>query len=278
MKDYEFGYDEQCFNALCLIAKKMAGIEIDHSKMDMMYSRLIRIIRVKNIPNFIRYIELIQDPLNTDLINDFTNAITTNLTSFFREKHHFEQLSKVILPELLVKNKHNKTIRIWSAGCSTGEEPYSIAFTVKEFLESHPGWTVHIYASDIDSAVLKKAQEGIYKIEDIHTLEPHMLQQWFIKGMGKNDGLCKVKPEFTQSIEFFKFNLMEQYEKESFFDAIFCRNVLIYFDSINQNKILDNMMNNLVPNGFLFAGHSESFVYHYKKTKLIGNTIYRKIT
>ena len=276
MKSYEFGYSRENFESIRSLAKKASGIEIDSTKMDMVYTRLVRIIRVSPYENFDQYIAALEQN-NDALQREFVNAITTNLTSFFRENHHFELLKSVALPEIMSKRKPDKTIKIWSAGCSTGEEPYSMAFTLSEYFADKPQWNYKIYASDIDTNVLNKAKAGVYEIDSLSNIKNLELNKWFLKGTGENEGFCKVKPEFRQMIEFFQCNLIKPLTIDWIFDVIFCRNVLIYFDSASQHQILDQLMMRLAPQGFIFTGHSESFMYRYKKTKLISKTMYRKI-
>jgi chemotaxis protein methyltransferase CheR len=273
---FEFGYDTAQFEKLRQLAKQFAGIEIDESKIDMVYSRMIRIIRSGNLTDFSGYISSLQQG-NPETRKEFINAITTNLTSFFREKHHFDLLVNTALPDVMQQKRADKTIKVWSAGCSTGEEPYTIAFTLSQFFSTKPGWNYEIYASDIDSNVLNKARSGVYNLSSIEAIPSSEIARCFYKGTGGNAGLCKVKPEFKEKINFFECNLIEPIELNAVFDIIFCRNVLIYFDSANQTQILDKLMSHLVPNGYIFTGHSESFMYHYKKTKLISKTMYRKI-
>lgn len=276
MKSYEFGYNAEHFNKIRGIAKQVSGIEIDSSKMDMIYTRLVRIIRTSIYTDFSEYIAAL-DKDDADLKRDFTNAITTNLTSFFREKHHFELLKTIALPEIMKQKKTDKTIKVWSSACSSGEEPYSLDFTLSEFFAGKAPWSYKIYASDIDTNVLKKARAGVYDLQSVENIGPQELGRWFLKGSDENVGLCRVKPKITDSIDFFQCNLIEPLKFDTVFDVIFCRNVLIYFDTESQYKILDQLMQHLAPQGFLFTGHSESFMYHYKKTKLVSKTMYRKI-
>lgn len=275
MKSYEFGYDGEQFNKICRLAKALTGIEIDDSKIDMVYSRLVRIIRSSTYKSFVDYTEALgraDNQLNTE----FINAITTNLTSFFRERHHFDMLQSIALPELMEKKKLEKHIRVWSAGCSSGEEPYSIAFTLADYFRSKPGWTYQIYASDIDTNVLEKARRGVYDLDAVKIMNKDQLTRWFQKGVDVNEGYCRVKQEYRDSIDFFQCNLMQPLSFDTIFDVVFCRNVLIYFDPVNQKAILDQFMKHLTPEGFLITGHSESFMYRYQNTKLVAKTMYRK--
>jgi chemotaxis protein methyltransferase CheR len=276
MNAFEFGYDQEQFERIRVLAKRMSGIEMDVSKLDMVYTRLVRIVRSSTFSNFAEYIDSL-DGKDCALDTQFINAITTNLTGFFREKHHFELLTSLVLPELMKKKRSSKQITVWSAGCSTGEEPYTIAFTLDQFFQEYPDWSYQIMASDIDTNVLKKAKLGVYSLSSMGGMNAIELGRWFQKGVGVNEGLCRVKKKYQEHLAFSQCNLMEPLLFNQVFDVIFCRNVLIYFDVKSQNLILDQFMNHLHQDGYLFTGHSEAFMYHYEKTELIKKTIYRKI-
>ena len=202
------------------------------------------------------------------------NAITTNLTAFFRENHHFEYLAKTVIPELQAKNSDRK-IKIWSAGCSTGEEPYSLAITLKESSLS-PQWNVHLQATDLDSNVLASASRGIYTMSRVEGMSKQRLKRWFYRGKGSQQGMVKVKPELNQMISFAQLNLMDNWHVEPQ-DIIFCRNVIIYFNKETKTRLVQKYAESLKPGGYLFIGHSESLYKITDRFELIGNTIYRKV-
>lgn len=203
------------------------------------------------------------------------NAITTNLTFFFRENHHFDYLAQQVIPHLLEKNKASKKIRIWSAGCSTGEEPYSIATVLKETVPAD--WSARVLATDLDTTVVETARQGVYKVERLKGVSEARKKRWFLKGKGERDGLVKVKPELQEIIDFGQINLMNEWPIKDKVDVIFCRNVVIYFDKPTQTKLFNRYADLLPDNGHLFIGHSESLYKICDRFELLGQTIYRKI-
>ncbi len=258
------------------LANQKTGIVISDDKFDMFYSRLSRRVRLLGMRSFREYCDLLKkDPTHKET-TEFVNAITTNLTSFFREMHHFSYLKDVVIPELLTKNKAEKKIRIWSAGCSTGEEPYSIAMTVNEAMAGERGWDVRILATDIDSNVLEKASQGVYPMERISGIPKATLKRHFMKGKGKNAGFVRLKPEIRSRVSFGQLNLMENWSMDEQLDIIFCRNVIIYFDKETKARLVDRYADNLRQKGYLFIGHSESLYQATTRFRLIGNTIYQK--
>jgi chemotaxis protein methyltransferase CheR len=213
---------------------------------------------------------------DTSEVPQFVNAITTNLTSFFREQHHFEFLVGKVLPELLERKSKDRKLRIWSAGCSTGEEPYSIAIVVQDFFRDKRGWDIKILATDIDSNVLDTARKGIYREDRTRDLPANVLQSSFQKGIGGNDGYVKIEPELKEMISFRQLNLMDGWPMRNSFDVIFCRNVVIYFSKQNQKILFDRFANALCSRGFLFIGHSESLFNVSNRFELISKTVYSR--
>ncbi len=211
------------------------------------------------------FLEGQQDPVEWEA---FTNALTTNLTSFFREEHHFPILADHLL-------KLQKPIRIWCSAASTGEEPYTIAMTACEaFGTLRP--PVEIFATDIDTNVLATASRGVYPYDRVSKLSEARRKQFFQKGVGKHEGTVKVKNELRNLITFSQLNLLdEQWPMKEQFDVIFCRNVMIYFDKPTQTKILDKFVPLMKSNSLLFAGHSENFLYVSNALQLLGKTVYQ---
>lgn len=197
----------------------------------------------------------------------FINSLTTNLTAFFREAHHFPVLAEHA-------RRRTGEYRVWSAAASTGEEPYSLAITLADTLGMAPGrWKV--YASDIDTEVLEKARNGVYRQDELKTLSPQQLQRYFMRGTGPHEGLVRVRQELANCVEFAPVNLLDkQYNVPGPFDAIFCRNVMIYFDKTTQQDILRRFVPLLKPDGLLFAGHSENFSNLVREFSLRGQTVY----
>lgn len=271
----EYEYTEKDFKLVQTLVAEHTGINLTEAKKDLVYGRLSKRIRKLNLTNFQEYINYVNDDHESELIN-FINAITTNLTSFFRENHHFEYLRNKLIPELLHRNESTRKIRIWSAGCSTGEEPYSIAITVLEALEKYPNWDVKILATDLDTNVVATATSGRYTEERITGIDSAKKKRWFLKGSGSNEGYVRVSKELQDIITFKQLNLMQQWPMKGRFDIIFCRNVVIYFDKPTQKVLFERYANILCDNGNLFIGHSETLFKVSDRFNSIGNTIYEK--
>ncbi len=272
-KKREFEYTWDDFNSLRELSNRHSGILVPDDKFDMFYSRLSKRLRALKLNNFREYRIFLTDPESHEF-TEFINAITTNLTSFFRENHHFDFLKATVIPELLQKNRTTKTITAWSAGCSTGEESYSIAITLAENL---PGdWTFKILATDLDTNVLATASNGIYPFERVENLDQACLKKWFKRGTGSRQNLVKVSPGLAANIHFRQLNLVRAWPMKFGFDFIFCRNVFIYFDAPTKTDIVERFSERLPPNGCLFVGHSESLAQLTDRVRLIGQTVYRK--
>lgn len=272
----DFDFTDKDFNKIRNLVKSHTGISLSDAKKDMVYSRLSRRLRNLGINNFTDYCKLVDDGDDAELIK-FTNAITTNLTSFFREEHHFKYLSKTLIPAIMKANRHDKRIRIWSAGCSTGEEPYSLAIAIKETIPDNKAWDIKILATDLDSDVLSTASKGIYGSERIDGLSSNRKIKWFLNGKGDNSGAVKVRAELQDIITFKQLNLLREWPVKGSFDFIFCRNVVIYFDKETQKVLFDRYANILKNDAHLFIGHSESLFKVSERFKLLGQTIYKKM-
>lgn len=272
-REREFTFTQKHFATVRDELYDYAGIVLADHKQDMAYNRLVRRLRELKLDNFDDY--LAQLDKNPAEFTQFINALTTNLTAFFRERHHFEFISKTLLPE--VQARGQKRIRIWSAGCSLGEEPYSLAMTLLDSKVDLSGWDAKILATDIDSKVLSSASSGIYAAERVKALDKSVVHRWFLKGSGARDGQVKVRKELQDLVTFKHLNLMQEWPLTGPLDCIFCRNVMIYFDQQTQEKLLDRMADLLHPQGYLFVGHSEALARHASRFKLVGKTIYRKV-
>ena len=272
----EFEFDDRNFQNIRKVVRELSGINLTEAKRELVYSRLSRRLRKLNLRSFDEYCALLKDTNGAEL-TEFVNAITTNLTSFFREGHHFDYLATKVIPELIATKDLSRRIRIWSAGCSTGEEPYSIAITLKEAIPRHQDWDVRILATDIDSNVIARAQTGIYDQERVDGMPRQRLQRWFLKGTGRHEGSVKVIPELKELIAFRQLNLMGSWPMKSSFDIIFCRNVVIYFDKNTQRTLFNRYADKLIENGYLFVGHSESLFKVTDRFQLIGKTIYARV-
>lgn len=270
----EFEYTRADFDVLRALSNRHSGILVPDEKFDMFYSRLSKRLRILGLTSFKDYCRILENE-STQEFTHFINSITTNLTAFFRENHHFDYLKKTVIPELIEKNRATRHIKAWSSGCSTGEEAYSIAMTLLENIPS--GWTVRILATDLDTQVLKTAASGIYESNRINGIDEERLKRWFKKGIGSQSDKVKVKPELQQTIAFRQLNLMQEWPIKKTFDFIFCRNVFIYFDRETKRRLAAKFSTLLKPGSRLFIGHSESLQQLTDDFELTGNTIYRKI-
>jgi chemotaxis protein methyltransferase CheR len=265
---YLFPFTTEDFNHIRSLIYKVAGISLAPSKKDLVYSRLARRLRVRQIDSFSAYIRLLESGDRQER-EEFINGLTTNMTSFFREAHHFP-----ILSQHLGNRPLKRPISIWTCASSTGEEPYSIGMTVVEHFNSFDV-PVQILATDIDTNVLERARKGVYPLDQLQKLTSSQLKRFFLKGEGKNEGVAKVKPELQKMITFSHFNLLsEGWAIREKFDVIFCRNVMIYFDKKTQYDVLKNLARHLHPAGLLFAGHSESFHHAADLFRMDGKTVY----
>lgn len=273
--DREFTFSTKDFDKVRSFILKETGITLSEGKKNMVYGRLSRRLRQTGITTFKEYIEFASQDNSEERVN-FVNAITTNLTSFFREEHHFEFLKNTVIPHLMQKNAHSRKIRIWSAGCSTGEEPYSIAIALYESIPDIENWDVKILATDLDTNVLAHGRAGVYDAERITGLNKTRTSTWFLKGKGQHAGSVRVDSRLKELITFNQLNLMKDWPMKGPFDFMFCRNVIIYFEKPTQRVLFDRYAKLLVDDAHLFLGHSESLYKVSDKFELIGNTIYQK--
>ncbi len=272
----DFVFTDGDFECIRQLVRQHAGISLSDAKKDMVYSRLARRLRALGLDNFRDYCKLVEQENSGELVN-FTNSITTNLTAFFREEHHFQYLADTLLPMLRKKKAGNRRLRIWSAGCSTGEEPYSLAMVLRENLPERESWDVKILATDLDSNVLKTASSGIYKEQRLKGVSAQRRKRWFLKGKGPHNGSVRVASELQSMISFRQLNLLREWPFRGPFDFIFCRNVVIYFDKPTQKVLFERYADVLSDKAHLFIGHSESLFKVTERFKLIGQTIYRKV-
>lgn len=276
MKDNaEFEFTDKHFNWLVKLVFEKTGITLVEKKRDLVYGRLARRLRKLKLNSFDQYCKLLINNPEDEMV-DFINSITTNLTSFYREAHHFEYLNKTVLKYLSEKRKFEKRIRIWSAGCSTGEEPYSIAMTVRESFPDINDWDIKILATDIDTNVLAKASAGIYQKDKITGVSEERLKKWFLKPTSKNSEDLKVSPKIRELITFKQLNLMENWPMKGQFDVLFCRNVVIYFNKDTQRILFNRFANVLKEDSYMFLGHSESLYNVSNRFNLLGKTIHQK--
>lgn len=276
-KTREFVMTDADFAQIRKLAIELTGISLSEHKREMVYSRLARRLRSLNMYEFSNYITYLQSN-KTDEVANFVNSITTNLTSFFREKHHFEYLGKTVVPELVDHHKNDKKIRIWSAGCSTGEEPYSIAMTLIESTKlPSPQWDVRILATDLDSNVLSHAKNALYSENSLSTVDSAIKSRWFNSQRSGDKNTYQVAQKVRDLVTFNHLNLMQSWPLNGKFDVIFCRNVVIYFDKPTQKILFERYAESLNDGGFLFIGHSETLHGLTSRFKPLGRTIYRKV-
>jgi chemotaxis protein methyltransferase CheR len=263
----EFEFTPHDFSRVRKLIHQRAGISLSEAKSDMVYSRIGRRLRVVGNDSFKSYLDNLESQNDPSEWEAFTNALTTNLTSFFREEHHFPMLAEHL-------ENLKKPIKIWCSAASTGEEPYTIAMTACEaFGTMKP--PVEIIATDIDTNVLATAARGVYPFERVSKLSVERRRHFFQKGTGVHEGSVRVRNELRGLISFQQLNLLEeQWAIKEPFDAIFCRNVMIYFDKPTQSKILSRFVPLMKPHALLFAGHSENFLYVSNALHLRGKTVY----
>jgi chemotaxis protein methyltransferase CheR len=262
----EFDFTTRDFDRVRDLIYRRAGIALAESKQEMVYSRLARRLRATGIVSFVNYLDKLEQQHESDEWEAFVNALTTNLTSFFREAHHFPILAEHV--------KGRREVSVWCSAASTGEEPYSIAITL---CEAYGTLTppAQIIATDIDTNVLNVAANGVYPLERVEKMSPERLKKYFLRGTGAQSGMVRLRPELRKLITFRQLNLLaDQWQLSGPFDVIFCRNVMIYFDKPTQGKILTKFVPLMKPDGLLFAGHSENFLYVSDALKLRGKTVY----
>jgi len=274
MSAREFKFRRAEFKELQALVYKRTGINLKDNKEQMVYTRLARRIRALGMTTFADYLAFITGKEGDEEVTDFVNAITTNLTRFFREDHHFHHLRNEVLRARVEGNKaglFDKNIKIWSAGCSKGMEPYSIAMTVKATLPKGQGWYTRILATDIDTNMLNVGRAGVYRAKDCEGIPP-ALEKRFVRYDGDD---CKMSAELKDMIHFKHLNLMETWPIKIKFDAIFCRNVMIYFDHETQQRLVDRFIEHLTPEGILYVGHAEAMVANNPSLVSVGRSSFR---
>ena len=267
----EFAWTSADFSRVQALIYKHAGISLHDGKHAMVYSRLSRRLRETGHDSFDDYLSWLEQQGDAREWQEFVNALTTNLTSFFREQHHFD-----ILAQHLKSRPANTPWRVWCNAASTGEEPYSIVLTAMETLGASANFK--LTASDIDSKVLATAANGVYRMENVKSLSQDRLHRFFMRGKAGNAGMVRVKPELRRMVEFLQVNLIkDDWPFKEPFDLVFCRNVMIYFDAATQRKVLERIHRVLKPGGMLFVGHAENFSESRDLFVLRGKTVYERV-
>jgi len=271
VQEREFAWTPADFSRVQGLIYKHAGISLHDGKHAMVYSRLSRRLRETGYDSFDAYLDWLERQGDANEWQQFVNALTTNLTAFFRENHHFEALA-----QLLKAKPASTPWRVWCSAASTGEEPYSIVMTALEALGGQANFK--LTASDIDSKVLATGAHGVYRMEGVKSLSQERLKKFFLRGKGANTGMVRMKPELRKMIDFIQVNLIkDDWPFKEAFDVVFCRNVMIYFDASTQRKVLEKIHRVMRPGGTLFVGHAENFSDSRDLFVLKGKTIYERV-
>lgn len=263
------------FFSFCRLVHRHAGIHLSAQKKDLVRSRLMKIIRHRGLMSFREYYERVMaDKTGAELVG-LLDAISTNQTAFWREPGHFDYLSREILPAWQARGGPGART-LWSAGCSSGEEPYTLAMVCLDALRGKDLSGLKIFATDLNTQVLNQAQQGVYPLSRVEPLPPEWRRRFFQRGVREWEGFLRLKSEVRQCVEFFRLNLMEPYPFKQKLDLIFCRNVMIYFERETQAKLVEKFYQCLKPGGYLFIGHSESLCNHQHRFSYVKPTIYQK--
>jgi chemotaxis protein methyltransferase CheR len=257
------------------VVNENAGIVLGPNKRQLVQGRLGRRLRELGLTSYEAYCDHVRESGPEELVG-LINALTTNVTSFFRENHHFQAMAAYMIPEALKRNEVSRRLRIWSAGCSTGEEAYCLAMVLNECLPSGQRWDAKILATDIDSDVIEFARAGIYPMERLESVSQERLRRYFRRGVGAQAGNARVAPDLARMVTFTTLNLLKPWPMRGPFDIIFCRNVMIYFDQRTRETLVNRFASMLVSDGYLCVGHSESIHSGSAPFRLVGKTIYRK--
>lgn len=267
------------FNRLSSFILQEFGIKLPPVKKTMLQGRLQKRLRILNINSYKDYIDFIfsEEGKQQELIH-MIDVVTTNKTDFFRENNHFEYLKDHILPEFMQRTGGRETFKIWSAGCSSGEEPYTMAIVLQDFALENPGFQYSIFATDISTQVLTKAASAIYPMERVNVVPMALKKKYFLKSKNKMKPSVRVVQDLRKKVTFQRLNFMDSYYKIDLkFDAVFCRNVLIYFDKVTQERVISRQLNNLKKGGFYFLGHSESIMNMNLPLKQTRPTVFLKL-
>jgi len=273
----EFAFSDADFRKLVELAYRHTGISLSQSKRDLVYNRLSRRLRALGLSTFREYHEYLEGPEGHQETERFINSVSTNHTRFFRESHHFAHFRTHVAVQF-AHASHGPgggRLRIWSAGCSTGEEPYTIAMVLKKEIAAIARHDVRILATDIDTEVLAKGARGEYSVSALHEVPPEYRS--FLQGKSRGSAGSVVVDESLQALVTFRqLNLIGPWPVKGPFDAIFCRNVMIYFDNPTKKELVDRLTKLVRPGGWLYIGHSESLIGGHPGLELVGRTIYRR--
>jgi len=278
----EFTLTDSEFTQLRKFVYELTGIKLADSKRQMLCGRLSRRLRALGLTSFQKYYEYVrsQGPSGAE-VTEFINAVTTNKTDFYREPHHFDFVKNHIIPEVEKRTRPGcRQLRMWHAGCSTGEEPYTMSIVLHEALSKREPWSVQQLATDIDTNVLQHALQGRYDLERLDPVPTELRKRYFLRGKGEQAGMARIRSELAEWLTFRRLNLLAEpwpFSRNPQFDIIFCRNVMIYFDKPTQEKLVERFRKILAPGGYLLIGHSESLLGISSGFSCLGNTIYQSL-
>jgi chemotaxis protein methyltransferase CheR len=272
------GMSDKDFSRFSQFIYQNVGIKLPPSKKTMIEARLQKRLRILKIATHDEYINYLfsKEGMELELIN-LIDVVTTNTTDFFREPQHFDILARTVLPEWVERHGRYKTLKIWSAGCSTGMEPYTLAIVLSEFEAKHPGFKWQILATDISTQALQTAVRAVYDEARIEPVPKHLKTKYFLRSKDRAARLVRVAPEQRRAVEFRRLNFMEEFSFREPLHIIFCRNVVIYFDKPTQERLFNKFCTQLAPGGFLFIGHSESLSGMTLPLKQVAPTVYRRL-
>jgi len=276
---YKIQMTDADFNRLSTFIYNDLGIKMPDVKKVMLQSRLQKRLSELKMSSFKEYIDFVfsREGQEQEIIR-MIDVVTTNKTDFFREPIHFEFLTETAIPQLMAANPNMSTLRIWSAGCSSGEEPYTLTIVLKEFASRNPGFDFEIMATDLSTKILDKAITAVYGEDRVSMIPIDLKRKYFLKSKDPASKTVRVIPELRSKVSFRRLNFMDaQYHVEKEFDIVFCRNVLIYFDRETQQQVINKLSSKLKPNGYFFLGHSESITNMNVPLKQIKPTIFRKV-
>ena len=272
----EFEIKEKEFKHISSLVYDSYGINLHVGKKELVRARLSKRLRTLGLTNFKEYIDYMERDSTKVEFTNMIDLLSTNLTNFFREDDHFKFLKKTLIPEWS-NGINSRSIRIWSAGCSSGEEPYTIAIVIRRAMDILKGKDIKILATDISTRMLEVARNGIYSEDRLKTIPKDMRRKFFLKGNGESSNNYSVRKELREMVKLGRLNLLDEWPMKGQFELIFCRNVMIYFDKPTQGKLINRFWNILKPGGILMVGHSESLTGIQHSFKYIQPTVYRKI-
>jgi len=265
------------FQKFSSLVYEKTGIYLKSEKKELLNARLGKRLRITGIASFQQYYDYVMSDASGEELVHLIDNVSTNFTSFFRESAHFDALTRTVLPGFLAQGRgQNKELVLWSSACSSGEEPYTMAMVVEDFVRAHPELRYRIMATDISTRVLAQARKGIYSDDRISKVPDSFLKRYFQKGVGEAAGHVRIKDDIRRVVKFDRFNLMGEFPWRTSIDVIFCRNVMIYFNRETQQRLVDKFHQALTPGGYLFIGHSESITGLRHAFTQVEGTTYRK--